>query len=115
MLAVSMRWHFTVHLVCMLALLVCIASGLTGCYSVSYVHRAKDNPHDPYDLWMAALKHQEGPVYYVGSEGEFSYFRAGSVIWTRYKVQTGHIDLPRTFPLGKGDPYLVTEGMVHYR
>jgi hypothetical protein len=101
---------FTVRFAGLLVVLFCI----TGCYSVSYVHRAKDNPHDPYDLWMAALKGFEGPVYYVGSEGEFSYFRAGTVIWTRYKVQTAHIDLPRTFPLGKGEPYLVTEGMVHY-
>jgi hypothetical protein len=110
-----MRWRITVRFVCMLAVLACLVSSLTGCYSVSYVHRAKDSQHDPYDLWMAALKHQEGPVYYLGSEGEFSYFRAGTVIWTRYKVQTSHLGLPRTFPLGKGEPYLVTEGMVHYR
>ena len=109
-----MRWRVTVRFVCMLTTLACFSGGLTGCYSVSYVHCAKDNPNDSYYLWMAALKHQEGPVYYVGSEGEFSYFRAGTVIWTRYKVQTAHIDLPRTFPLGKGEPYLVTEGMVHY-
>jgi hypothetical protein len=61
---------------------------------------------------MAALKHFEGPVYYVGSEGEFSYFRAGKVIWTRYKAQTAKLHLPHTFPLGMGNPYLVTEEMV---
>jgi hypothetical protein len=100
---------FTVCFAGLLVALFCI----TGCYSVSYVHRVKDDPHDPYFLWMAALKGQEGPVYYVGSEGEFSYFRAGTVIWTRYKVQTAHINLPRTFPLGKEKPYLVTQDMVY--
>jgi hypothetical protein len=61
---------------------------------------------------MAALKGFEGPVHYVGSEGEFSYFRAGTVFWTRYKAQTSKLRLPRTFPLGKDEPYLVTEDMV---
>lgn len=106
-----MRQASIIRLSLMLAMLVCIISTFAGCYSLSYVHRAKERP---YDLWMAALKHQEGPVYYVGSEGEFSYFRAGTVIWTRYKAQTSRIHLPRTFPFGKGEPYLVTEGMVLY-
>jgi len=88
-----------------------VATCITGCYSVSYIHGAKERPTD---LWMAALKHQEGPVYYVGSEGEFSYFRAGTVFWTRYKAQTSKISLPRTFPLGKEKPYLVTQDMVYY-
>jgi hypothetical protein len=97
--------RITVRFVGLLAALVCI----TGCYSVSYIRGAKERPTE---LWMAALKHQEGPVYYVGSEGGFSYFRAGTVIWTRYKAQTSKIHLPRTFPLGKGASYLVTEDMV---
>ena len=82
---------------------------LTGCHSLSYVRGAKEHPQE---LWMAALKGFEGPVYYVGSEGEFSYFRAGKVFWTRYKAQTSRTHLPRTFPLGNGEPYLVTEDMV---
>jgi len=102
-----MSRRIAVRFVGLLAALVCI----TGCYSVSYIRGAKERPAE---LWMAALKHQEGPVYYVGSEGEFSYFRAGTVIWTRYKAQTSKIHLPRTFPLGKGEPYLVTENMVKY-
>jgi hypothetical protein len=96
---------FTVRFLSLLAVLFCT----TGCYSVSYIRGAQARPTD---LWMSALKHQEGPVYYVGSEGEFSYFRAGTVIWTRYKAQTSKIHLPRTFPLGKGEPYLVTPDMV---
>lgn len=95
----------SIRLLGLLAVVACI----TGCYSVSYIRGAKERSSD---LWMAALKHQEGPVYYVGSEGEFSYFRAGTVIWTRYKAQTSKIHLPRTFPLGKGEPYLVTQDMV---
>ena len=98
--------HNITRLIGLLTLAVCVS----GCYSVSYIRGAKERPAD---LWMAALKGFEGPVYYVGSEGEFSYFRAGTVIWTRYKVQTAHINLPRTFPLGKEKPYLVTQDMVY--
>jgi hypothetical protein len=61
---------------------------------------------------MAALKHFEGPVYYIGGDGDYSYFRAGDVFYTRYKAQTSKIHLPNTFPFGKGKPYLVTEDMV---
>jgi hypothetical protein len=80
-----------------------------GCCSTRYVRGAEERP---YDLWMPALKGFEGPVYYVGSEGEFSYFRAGSVICSRYKAQTLKLRLPNTFPIGMGEPYRVTEGMV---
>lgn len=82
---------------------------VTGCHSLSYVHGAEERP---YDLWMAALKGFEGPVYYVGDDGDFSYFRAGTVFYTRYKVQSSKVHLPRTFPFGKGEPYLVTQDMV---
>jgi hypothetical protein len=81
----------------------------TGCYSTSYIRGAKE---DPQALWMAALKGFEGPVYYVGSEGDFSYFRAGDVFWTRYKAQTSKIRLPSTFALGHGKAYRVSEEMV---
>jgi len=64
---------------------------------------------------MAALKGFEGSVYYVGSDGDDSYFRAGKVFYSRYKAQTSKIRLPRTFPFGKGDPYLVTQDMVYVR
>ena len=91
---------------------ICVVVIFSGCHSLSYIHRAKERP---YDLWMAALKGFEGPVYYVGSDGDYSYFRAGTMIYTRYKVQTTKTHLPRTFPFGKGEPYLVTVEMVpHY-
>jgi hypothetical protein len=103
-----MRKSFMMRWVGCLAVVFC-AIALVGCRSLSYIH---DAPEDSQGLWMAALKHQEGPVYYVGSDGDYSYFRAGTVIYTRYKAQTAKIRLPRTFPFGKGEPYLVTEGMV---
>lgn len=93
-------------------LVVVCAIGFTGCRSLSYIHRA---PEDPQALWMAALKGFEGSVYYVGSDGDDSYFRAGKVFYSRYKAQTSKIRLPRTFPFGKGDPYLVTQDMVYVR
>jgi hypothetical protein len=91
------------------AVLVCIAISLIGCHSLSYLHRAQERP---YDLWMAALKGFEGPVYYIGSDGDYSYFRAGDIFYTRYKAQTSKIHLPHTFPFGKGEPYRVTQDMV---
>jgi hypothetical protein len=97
-----MRW------VGLLAVVFC-AIALAGCRSLSYIHGA---PEDSQALWMAALKGFEGPVFYVGSDGEYSYFRAGTVTYTRYKAQTAKIHLPRTFPFGKGEPYRVTQDMV---
>ena len=61
---------------------------------------------------MAALKPIGGCAYYVGSEGDFSYFRVGHVFCDRYKARTAKLKLPRTFPFGKGDSYVVTEDMV---
>jgi hypothetical protein len=95
-----------------LLVVVACAIGFTGCRSLSYIHGAHE---DPQGLWMAALKGFEGPVYYVGSDGDYSYFRAGKVFYTRYKAQTSKIGLPRTFPFGKGEPYLVTQDMVYLR
>jgi hypothetical protein len=66
----------------------------------------------PYDLWMAALKGFQGPVYYVGSEGEYSYFRAGKLFYTPYKAQTAKIHLPKTFPLNAQETYPVTAEMI---
>src|SRR5437867_3199515 len=92
-----------------LMLLICCIIGFSSCRSASYLQKAKERP---CDLWMAALKGFEGPVYYIGSDEDFSYFRAGRIFYTRYKARTSKIRLPRTFPFGKGEPYLVTQDMV---
>jgi hypothetical protein len=107
-----MRRRATIRLLVKAATAVCIITVFCGCHSLSYIHGAKERS---YELWMAALKGFEGPVYYVGSDGDFSYFRAGKIFYTRYKAQTSKINLPRTFPFGKGEPYLVTQDLVpHY-
>lgn len=80
-------------------------------FSKTYVLSAQENP---YRLWIDALKPFFGQVYYVGNEGEFSYFRAGAIFPTRYKAPTAKIHLPRTFPLGAAQPYAVTAEMVKY-
>jgi len=59
--------------------LTIVAVLLAGiCYgrSLAYIQAAQERP---WDLWIAALKGFEGPVYYVGSDGDFSYFRAGKI------------------------------------
>jgi len=82
------------------------------CFSLAYIRGAHE---DPYRLWITALKGiGVGPVYYIGSEGEFSYFRAGTVFADRFKAPTAKIRLPRTFPLGSKEPYRVTAEMVNY-
>jgi len=107
-----MRRSSKIRFAVVFAVLVFAVCTFTGCRSLSYVHRAKERP---YDLWMAALKGFEGPVFYVGSDGDYSYFRAGKVFYTRYKAQTSKLGLPQTFPFGKGEPYLVTQDMVYLR
>ena len=108
----NMRRSITVRFAVVSVVLILAAGMFTGCRSLSYIHRAKERP---YDLWMAALKGFEGPVYYVGSDGDYSYFRAGKIFYTRYKAHTSKLGLPRTFPFGKGEPYLVTQDMVYLR
>jgi hypothetical protein len=98
----------TERLVGFLAVTVCDIAGV-GPRSRSYILGA---PEDSQALWMAALKVFERPVYYFGSDGEYSYFRAGRFFYTRYKAQTSKIHLPQTFPLCKGKPYVVTQDMV---
>jgi hypothetical protein len=103
-----MRQRAIVRFVCLLIAVVCTV--IFGCRSLSYIHRA---PDDQYGLWMAALKGFEGPVYYVGTDGDYSYFRAGKIFYTRYKAQTSKLGLPRIFPFGKREAYLVTQDMVY--
>jgi hypothetical protein len=94
---------------CFVGVTVLIAATVIGCHSLAYIHRA---PEDHYKLWMAVLKPFAGSVYYVGSDGDYSYFRAGKLLPERYKVRTSELKLPRTFPFGKGEPYVVTLDMV---
>ena len=105
------RSRRTRRIVGVLAVLVavCLLVGAADRLSLSYIHGAQEQP---VYLWIAALKHMEGPVYYVGTDGDFSYFRAGYIFFTRYKARTSMIRLPRTFPFGTRQPYLVTEDMV---
>ena len=58
-------------------------------------------------VWIALLKGFSGPVYYVGSENGFAYFRLGQLFWTYYKVPERDTRLQTVFPLGEGKPYLV--------
>jgi hypothetical protein len=91
-----------------LAVVFC-AITVAGCRSLSYVHGSPENANQ---LWYAVLKPFDRDVYYVGSDGEYSYFRQGYVFYSRYKAQTSKLKLPRTFPFGKGQPYIVTIDMV---
>jgi hypothetical protein len=87
---------------------LCI-SFLCWTHTLAYVRGADERSRD---LWMAALKGFSGPVYYVGSEGEYSYFRAEGIIVSRFKAKTSRIRLPRTFAFGESEPYLVKQEMV---
>lgn len=90
-------------------LTISAVAGIVYNRSLTYLRRAEEQPGA---LWIAALKGFEGPVLYVGSEGEFSYFRTGTRVFGRYKARTSRIHLPRIFPIGEGDPYQVTHEMV---
>ncbi len=103
-----MRRRFLIGFVFLLVGVICAV--MLRWRSLSYIHGAPENQST---LWVAALKQLEGPVYYVGSEGDYSYFRAGEIVYTRYKARTSMLALPRTFPFGKGAPYLVTQDMVY--
>jgi hypothetical protein len=104
------RRHLVLQSICALTIVIVTLFAVHRYRSsFTYIRAAQEAP---YDLWIRALKPFEGPPYYVGSEGEYSYFRAGFVFVDRYKVQTEKTRLPRTFPLGHGEPYIVTAEMV---
>jgi hypothetical protein len=109
----AIRRRLVPHFALGLAALILLGFSLNKyCFSMAYVRRAHE---DPQQLWMHALKPFGGRPYYVGTEGEFSYFRAGPVFPERFKAVTSKIRLPRTFPLGTQKPYPVTQDMVYYR
>jgi hypothetical protein len=58
-------------------------------------------------VWIALLKGFSGEVYYVGSKNGYAYFRVGNLFWSYYKVPECLTKLPRTFPLGNGQGYIV--------
>jgi len=100
-------WIFWIGVMAVVVVCLTITSFTTR--SLAYLRRAEERPHE---LWMAALKGLDGPAYYVGSEGDFSYFRSGQFFHTHYKVRTAKIRLPQTFDLEKGTPYPVRQEMV---
>ena len=61
-----------------------------------------------YAVWIALLKGFSGDVMYIGSTDSHAYFRAGQIFWSFYKIPACVADLPATFAIGKGEPYLVS-------
>ncbi len=92
-----------------LAVLILLAGVVGTRHSLVYVHGA---PEDQYGLWMGVLKPLGGDVYYVGSEGDYSFFRGHGIFGDRYKAQTSKLRLPHTFSFGRGTPYRVTLTMI---
>jgi len=104
-----MKRRMKLWIVSVVALLIVLAAAYLYEHSLAFVRAA---PEDRYGLWMAALKGFQGTPRYVGSLGEYSYFRVGDIVCSRYKAPTAKMHLPSTFPLGEGTPYVVTFEMV---
>lgn len=68
-----------------LVLVLVFALSCGACRSMPYLRLAADE--EPYALWMAALKGFEGPVYYLGGDETYSYFRAGTIFYTPYEAR----------------------------
>lgn len=95
--------------VSVIALLVALRAGHAYQHSLAYALAA---PEDRYGLWISVPKGFEGTSLYVGTIGEYSFFRVGDLICSRYKAPTPEMRLPRTFRLGEGSAYVVTFEMV---
>jgi hypothetical protein len=65
-----------------------------------------------WHVWVEKHKGFRQPAYYVGSIDDESFFTAGKFSHDRYREKTSTLNLPRTFPFGKGTPYQVTEEMA---
>jgi hypothetical protein len=104
-----MKRHMKLWIVSVTALLIILAAAYLYEHSLAFVRGAPEDRNGP---WMAALKGFQGTPRYVGSLGDYSYFRVGDVICSRYKAPTAKMHLPTTFPLGEGTPYTVSSEMV---
>ena len=63
-------------------------------------------------VWEATFKQLYGPVYYVGRDGDFDYFRMGIVFTTYYKARTCFTRLPRVFPVGTDSYRMAYENVI---
>ena len=104
-----MKLRTKVWLTASLAILLVLTSRYAYQHSRAYLLEASE---DRYGLWIAALKGLSGPVRYMGSDGDYSYFLVGDVFCSRYKAPTAQLHLPNTFRLGEGKPYDVSFKMV---
>jgi hypothetical protein len=104
-----MKRHKKLWIVSLIALLFVLASAYLYQRSLTFV---RDASEDRNGLWMAALKGFRGTPRYVGSIGDYSYFRVGDIVCSGYKAPTAKLRLPCTFALGQGTPYVVTFEMV---
>ena len=106
---ITMRHRIGIWLRVALVAGTILLAAITYNHSTSYVRGAHE---DQYSLWMAVLKGFNGQVYYVGSEGDFAYFRAGDLIRSRFKARSSKVRLPFTFPLTDGKSYQVTLAII---
>lgn len=94
-----MKSRMKLWLASMMALLLGLTAASLYVHSLAFVRAA---PEDRYGHWMAALKGFQGTHRYVGSLDDYSYFRVGDIVSSRYKAPTAKMHLPITFPLGEG-------------
>ena len=104
-----MKRHVKFWIASVIVLPLALAAAYLYEHSPAFVRAA---PEDRHGLWMAALKGFQGTPRYVGSLGDYSYFRVGDILCSRYKALTAKVHLPSLFPLGEGRPYVVTFEMV---
>jgi hypothetical protein len=105
----SMNRRLKLWIVSVISILTIMVAVSLYQHSLMYVRNA---PEDRHGLWMATLKGIGGTPRYVGSHDDYSYFLLGEIFCSRYKAPTEKIRLPKTFPLGKGEPYTVNIEMV---
>jgi hypothetical protein len=61
---------------------------------------------DVSGVHIQLLKGFEGDVLYIGSDDTHAYFRSGNVFWSYRKVPRCMTNLPRTFAINAGEPYV---------
>jgi hypothetical protein len=86
---------------------------LTGYVAVCNAQPMDRAKTDPYEVWISLIKPFGRVVYYVGTKEPYAYFRFGRFFPSYYRSPACNFTLPRTFALGSGDPYVVTQANVH--
>jgi hypothetical protein len=88
---------------------VAVIVALAACSAWDHLQPPERAKTDSYEVWISLIKPFGRVVYYVGTNEPYAYFRFGRFFPSYYRSPACNFTLPRTFAVGSGNPYIVTQ------